>query len=61
MIKRYSEGRVISYEFIYDLVKSELKSTNKLTELNVLIEAFDFVGTYIWLSYRLQVFRKWTP
>lgn len=56
MIKRYSEGRVISYEFIYDLVKSELKSTNKLTELNVLIEAFDFVGTYIWLSYRLQAY-----
>lgn len=55
MARRYSDGLIMDYDFLYTLISSLMVPVKNVEDLNNLSDAFDVVGAYLWFSYRFPV------
>jgi hypothetical protein len=56
VVRMYSEGNAITFNFIKNLVKDEMRISESLESLKTLVEIYDLLYSYLWLSYRFEVF-----
>ncbi|KAL3120609.1 hypothetical protein niasHT_007901 [Heterodera trifolii] len=54
MVRRYSEGNAITFAWIRPLVLPELRIVDRVDAVNRLVDVYDFIGAYLWLSYRFE-------
>uniref|UniRef100_A0A914HUC4 RNA helicase n=1 Tax=Globodera rostochiensis TaxID=31243 RepID=A0A914HUC4_GLORO len=54
MVRRYAEGSAITIAWVRQLVVPELKVVNQIEAVNALVDVYDFMGAYLWLSYRFE-------
>lgn len=57
MARRYSDGLIMDYDFLYGMISSLMIRAKNVQDLNNLSDAFDIVGAYLWLSYRFPVIK----
>uniref|UniRef100_A0A915DMV6 RNA helicase n=1 Tax=Ditylenchus dipsaci TaxID=166011 RepID=A0A915DMV6_9BILA len=56
VVQRYSDGLVISYDYMYAALKHLMVVPRNLTGLQRLSDAYDCVGAYLWFSYRFPLY-----
>uniref|UniRef100_A0A183BZG7 RNA helicase n=1 Tax=Globodera pallida TaxID=36090 RepID=A0A183BZG7_GLOPA len=54
MVRRYAEGNAITIAWVRQLVAPELKVVNQIEAINGLVDVYEFMGAYLWLSYRFE-------
>lgn len=54
MVRRYSTGQLINYDWFCDMINWPLAAPEKLTDLMHLEQVYDIVDAYLWLSLRFE-------